>query len=221
MRTIALVTQKGGAGKSTLASSLAVAAHESGEKVCLIDMDPQASLTNWSKTRGGSDIPVVAVTPGKLPSTLNALEAKGWTLVIIDTPGAEGAASSAAMSAAQLSVIPSRPTAFDLWASANTRKALKEMRAEYVFLLNQCPPAQQNARVADGVAALEAMGGLLSPMVLARVDYQEAARLGWGVTELNASGAAAGEMRALWASLKRRLAKAKATVKPAAASKAA
>jgi chromosome partitioning protein len=220
MRTIALVTQKGGAGKSTLASSLAVAAHESGERVCLIDMDPQASLTAWGKTRGESDIPVVAISPGKLPATLNALDAKGVTLAIIDTPGAEGAASSAAMGAAQLSVIPSRPTAFDLWASANTRKALKEMRADYVFLLNQCPPAQQNARIAEGVAALEAMGGLLSPMVLARVDYQEAARLGWGVTEFNSGGAAAGEMRALWSSLKRRLAKAKPVAK-LATSKAA
>ena len=59
------------------------------------------------------------------------------------------------------------------------------------------------------MAALEAMGGLLSPLVLARVDYQEAARRGWGVTEYNPGGAAADEMRALWASLKKRL-KAKA-----------
>jgi chromosome partitioning protein len=219
MRTIALVTQKGGAGKSTLASSLAVAAHESGERVCLIDMDPQATLSTWSKTRGESDIPVLAVTPGKLKSALAALESKGMTVTIIDTPGAEGAASSAAMAAAQLCVIPSRPTAFDLWASANTRKALKEMKGEYVFLLNQCPPSQQNARIADGVAALEAMGGLLSPMVQARVDYQEAARLGWGVTEFNGNGPAAGEMRALWTSLKRRVAKAKAP--KAASAKAA
>jgi chromosome partitioning protein len=219
MRTIALVTQKGGAGKSTLASSLAVAAHENGERVCLVDMDPQATLTTWGKTRGESDVPVIAAGPAKLRPVLNALAAKGVTLAIIDTPGAEGAASSAAMSVAQLSVIPSRPTAFDLWASANTRKALKDAGAEYVFLLNQCPPAQQSARVAEGVAALEAMGGLLSPMVLARVDYQEAARLGWGVTELNPGGAAAGEMRALWASVKRRLAKTKAP--KLAASKAA
>ena len=218
MRTIALVTQKGGAGKSTLAPSLAVAAHESGERVCLVDLDPQATLTTWGKTRGESDIPVIAASPAKLRPVLDALAAKGVTLAIIDTPGAEGAASSAAMSIAQLSVIPSRPTAFDLWASANTRKALKDAGAEYVFLLNQCPPAQQSARVAEGVSALEAMGGLLSPMVLARVDYQEAARLGWGVTELNPGGAAAGEMRALWASVKRRLTKVKA---PKLASKAA
>ena len=205
MKTIALVTQKGGAGKSTLATSLAVVATEAGERVCLIDMDPQATLTAWSKTRGEADIPVIAVSPGKLPAALAALAAKGVTLTILDTPGAEGAAASAAMAAAQLNVIPCRPTAFDLWASANTRKTLKDLRADYVFALNQCPPAQQNARVAEGVAALEAMGGLLSPLVLARVDYQEAARRGWGVSEYNPGGAAADEMRALWGSLKKRL----------------
>jgi chromosome partitioning protein len=208
MKTIALVTQKGGAGKSTLASSLAVAAFEAGERVCLIDLDPQATLTTWGKTRGEADIPVVAATPAKLPAVIAALADKGVTLAFIDTPGAEGPAASAAMSAAQLCLIPARPTAFDLWASANTREALKRGKGDYVFVLNQCPPAQQSARIEEGVAALEAMGGLLSPLVLARVDYQEAARLGWGVTELNPHGAAAGEMRALWASLKKRLAKA-------------
>src|SRR5438270_12566424 len=124
MRVIALVTQKGGAGKSTLASSLAVAANEADERVCLIDMDPQASLTTWGKTRGETDVPVISATPAKLRAVLGALAAKGVTLAIIDTPGAEGAAAAAAMAAAQLSVIPARPTAFDLWASANTRKAL-------------------------------------------------------------------------------------------------
>jgi chromosome partitioning protein len=218
MRTIALVTQKGGSGKSTLASSLAVAAHEAGERVCLIDMDPQATLTTWGKTRGETDVPVIAASPAKLKAVLAALAEKGVTLAILDTPGVDGAASAAAMAAADLNIIPSRPTAFDLWASEKTRVALKALKRDFVFLLNQCPPAQQSARVDEGVAALELLGGLLSPLVLARVDYQEAARNGWGVTEFNPHGAAAGEMRALWASLKRRLAK---PAKPAAAKKAA
>jgi chromosome partitioning protein len=219
MRTVAFVTQKGGSGKSTLASSLSVAAHEQGERVLVIDMDPQASLLSWSKTRGLDDVPVVAASPSKLTAVLEAAEKKGISLVIIDTPGADGAASTAAMKAADLNVIPSRPSVFDLWASAQTRAALKDSRSDYVFLLNQCPPAQQSARVDEGVATLEAMGGLISPLVLARVDYQEAARHGWGVTEINPNGPAAQEMRALWSSLKRRLAKGKA--KPAAAARAA
>ncbi len=216
MKSIAFVTQKGGAGKSTLATSVAVAAHEAGERVCLIDLDPQATLSIWGKTRGKSDLPVISATAAKLPAVLAALADKGVTLAIFDTPGAEGPAACAAIAAADLCVIPSRPTAFDLWASANTRKTIKEMKAEFAFVLNQCPPAQQNARVEEGIKALEAMGALMSPLILARVDYQEAARRGWGVTEWNAAGAAADEMRALWASLKKRLAKAGRATRKAA-----
>jgi chromosome partitioning protein len=209
MRTIAFVTQKGGSGKSTLASSLAVAAHEAGERVFIFDLDPQQSLTKWSKTRGEADIPVETVTPAKLPMALAAMAKAGVTLCILDTAGAESPATHAAMKAADLNVIPSRPNAFDLWATEQTRKTLRELGREFVFLLNQCPPAQQNSRVEDGVKALEAMGGLISPLVSSRVDYQEAARHGYGVSELNPSGQAAEEMRKLWSSLKRRLAKVK------------
>ncbi|MGO8798913.1 MAG: AAA family ATPase [Roseiarcus sp.] len=218
MRIISFVTQKGGSGKSTLASSLAVAAHAGGERVFIIDMDPQRSLANWAKTRGMDDVPVGAVTAAKLPATLAALAKNGFTLAIIDTAGAEGGSSTAAMKAADLNIIPSRPNIFDLWASEQTRASLKELKSEFVFVLNQCPPAQQTARVEEGAAALEAMGGLITPLVQARVDYQEAARHGLGVTEINPHGAAAGEIKALWSSIKRRLArgKAKAPVRKAA-----
>jgi chromosome partitioning protein len=210
MRTIAFVGQKGGSGKSTIASSLAVSAHEMKEEVCVIDMDPQASLMNWAKVRAARDIKVLASGAARLPALLASLERQGVTLTLLDTPGAEGAAFSAAMRVADLNIVPSRPSLFDLWAGARTRTALEEIGAEFVFLLNQCPAAQQTARVQDGVEALEEMGGLILPLILARVDYQEAARHGWGVTELNPYGAAAQEMRGLWQSIERRLAQVKA-----------
>lgn len=215
MRIISFVTQKGGSGKSTLASSLAVAAKEAGERVFVIDLDPQGSLLAWAKTRGADDIPVSAVSPGRLPATLAALEKNGFTLAIIDTAGAESAAALAAMKEADLNIIPSRPNVFDLWASELTRATLRKMRADYVFVLNQCPPAQQTARVEEGAAALEAMGGLITPLVLSRVDYQEAARQGRGVSEIHPTGAAAAEMKAMWSSIKRRMAKGKPARKAA------
>jgi chromosome partitioning protein len=205
MRTIAFVSQKGGSEKSTIASSLAVAAYETKEEVCVVDMDPQGSLTRWAKIRAAGDIDVIASGAARLPALLASLERKGVTLAILDTPGAEGAASSSAMRVADLNIVPSRPSMFDMWASARTRAALEEIGAKFVFLLNQCPPAQQAARVQDGVEALEEMGGLISPLVLARVDYQEAVRHGWGVTELNRYSAAAQEMRGLWQSINGRL----------------
>jgi chromosome partitioning protein len=209
MRTIAFVGQKGGSGKSTIASSLAVAAQAMGEKVCLVDMDPQGSLANWARTRAARDVAVIASGAARLPAWLAFLERKGVTLAILDTPGAEGAASSGAMQVADLNIVPSRPSLFDLRASARTCAALEEIEAQFVLLLNQ-RPLRQTAQVQDCVETLEEMGDLISPAILMRADYQEAARHGWGVTELNPDGAAAGEMRGLWESIRGRLARAKA-----------
>jgi chromosome partitioning protein len=217
MRTIAFVTQKGGSGKSTLAACLAVAAHEKGERVFLIDTDPLMSLSKWAKARGEQGLAVEWVPAQKLTSALAMLARKGITLAIIDTGAGESLAAAAAIKAADLCIIPARPNAFDLWASELTRKACSAARKEFAFLLNQCPPAQQSSRIEDGAKALEAMGGLLTPLVSTRVDYQEAARHGLGVTELNSHGVAAEEMRDLWASVKRRMARSKsAGVKKAA-----
>ncbi len=163
--------------------------------------------------RGQSEIAVEHIPASKLVKALEALEKKGVTLVVIDAPGEDCENLAAAIRAADLCVIPARPNVFDLWASEVTRAKVKEAGKEYIFLLNQIPPAQQNARVEQGAKALQAMGGLLAPMVSARVDYQEAARHGLGVAELHPSSVAAQEMRELWASVKRRLKKGATTAK--------
>lgn len=215
MRTIAFVTQKGGAGKSTLASSIAVAARRAGERVFIIDLDPLQSLVKWSQAREDADVPVEHVPPMKLGKALTALEKKGVTLVVIDAPGADSEFSEAAIRAADLCIIPARPNVFDLWASELTRASIKDKKKDYAFLLNQCPPAQQNSRVEQGVQILQNMGALLTPLISSRVDYQEAARLGLGVSELHPDGVAAQEMRELWLSIKKRLKKgAAAPAKP-------
>jgi chromosome partitioning protein len=213
MRTIAFVTQKGGAGKSTLASSVAVTAAMAGERVFIIDLDPLQSLVKWSKLRETNDIAVDHVPAGKLQKALEALEKKGVTLAVIDAPGEDSELLAAAIRAADLCIIPSRPNVFDLWASEVMRVKVKEAGKDYAFLLTQCPPAQQNSRVDQGAKALQAMGGLLAPLVSARVDYQEAARLGLGVGEFHPSGVAAQEMRELWSCVKRRLKKGAASAK--------
>jgi chromosome partitioning protein len=215
MRTISLVTQKGGSGKSTLAACLAVAAQEAGERVFLFDMDPQKSLLKWGSRRADKELPVEAITAAKLPAALAALATGKVTLAIIDTPATETPASEAAIKASDLCIIPVRPTIFDIWSSEVTRGKIKTMMKDYVFLLNQCPSSRETQRVLDGAAAIEAMGGLLRPLIASRVDYQEAAREGMGVTEISEDGKAAEEMRQLWTSLKKRLSRIKAAEKQA------
>lgn len=205
MRTIAFVTQKGGSGKSTLAACIAVAAQEAGERVFLIDLDAQKSLTKWAQTRDDKTLPIASMSAAKLPSTLAALEANKVSLVVIDTPATDSPLTEAAIKAADLCIIPARPTVFDIWSSEVTRSRIKAQRKEFVFVLNQCPTFADSARVQEGAEALEAMGGLITPPIVSRVDYQEAAREGMGVTEIAPDGKAADETRRLWSSLKRRL----------------
>ena len=156
MQILAFVTQKGGTGKSTLAASLAVAASEAGEKVAILDMDPQGSLVSWRAQRDRADIEVSAVEPILLASTLALLDRKGVSFCIIDTEGAGSEAARLAMGVADLCVIPVRPNAFDLWASDLTRRTVRSLGKEGVFLLNQCPPLHQGQRVQAGVKSLAA-----------------------------------------------------------------
>ncbi len=90
--------------------------------------------------------------------------------MIVDTPATDSTATEAAMKAADLCVIPARPTVFDIWSSEVTRKKLKALGKEYVFVLNQCPPQQDSQRVQDGAKALEIMGGLLTPLIASRAS---------------------------------------------------
>jgi chromosome partitioning protein len=111
--------------------------------------------------------------------------------------------SLAAIDAADLVIVPVRPATFDIWASEVTGRKLKMMDKEFVFLLNQCPRAQDDPHLQECIAALESTGPVLSPAVRARNVFLSAGRTGKGVSEVEPKGEAAREMRALWLAVKR------------------
>ena len=114
MNTIAIIGQKGGTGKTTLAEILAVAAELDGIVTAAIDLDPQASLCHWSDLRG-ADTPIVIDTqPARLPKTLETAKSQGVGLCVIDTAGRAEQAALAACKAADLVLIPVQPTVTDL-----------------------------------------------------------------------------------------------------------
>lgn len=201
MKTIAFVTQKGGAGKTTLAASLAVAAQEAGETVAVLDLDPQQSLTNWGNDRT-ADAPAVdyleAGSIPQLPSILKALEGRGYTLVILDTAGIDSTGTHIAMQASDICLIPSRPTRMDLRATRVTYEAAIRMQRPFLFALNQCPPQPNNPRAAEAAQALSMLGLIAEPLIMQRADHQDAFATGLGVTEYATDGKAAEEMRLLW-----------------------
>ena len=201
LKTIAFVNSKGGTGKSTLAAAVGVAAEASGEKVFMIDLDPQGSLSAWGERRKADTPAVDRIAPDRLPAAIAGLAAGGYTLAIIDTPGLDTPATAAAMRAADLSLIPARASTLDLEATRPTLAALARLNRAYAFVLNSCP-AGRSGRIADASRALSLLG-VLAPVMVQRMEHVDAVGLGLGVTEIG--GKAADETNALWIWIKQRI----------------
>jgi len=205
MRSIAFVTQKGGSGKTTLAASLAVAATDAGERVIVLDLDPQASLVRWGERRQGANArnkvmvePLEAERLPRLCAILEGLAGVGFTLAIFDTAGADGAAARLVTEAADLCLLPARPTRLDVDATAATFRAVYLAKRKAAFVLNQCPTTYRSSRASESAKGLMRLGVLAEPMLFARMDFQDAMAAGLGVTEYARGGQAAREVDALW-----------------------
>jgi chromosome partitioning protein len=205
MRTIALLTQKGGAGRTTLAASLAVAAAHAGETVIALDLDPQASLSRWGKRRAAANAPnKVVIEPlererlSRLHAIIEGLAGVGFTIAIFDTAAADGAADHFVAEAADLCLLPTRPTCLDVDATAATFRAVYLAKRKAAFVLNQCPPNYRSLRTSQSAKGLTHLGVLAEPTLCARMDFQDAIEAGLGVTEYARGGRAAQEIEALW-----------------------
>lgn len=203
MKVISLVTQKGGSGKSTLCVSLAVAAQEAEKLVYILEMDRQATATQWAQSRKGKDPEVAQVRAENLETMLKKIEAGAPDFVFIDTPGVDNPGTNEAIRLADLCLIPCRPTPADLKAMRPTLAAIHRLGKDFAFVLNQAPP--RSYRVRETTEGLQVLGVLAEVTMVMRNDHQDAIGLGLGVTEFNKDGPAAEEVRQLWAWIDNRL----------------
>ena len=197
MHVIAFLSQKGGSGKTTLAVHTAVAAHEAGRRVLVVDTDPQRSATVWSEAREASEPLVATAAPADLGRVLEAARAEGIDLVIIDTaPHAAPEAASIARSS-DFVIIPCRPTAFDLAAAGRAVAIVKAARVAAGFVLSACPV--RAPEIAETRAALAEHGlPVASAEITERRAFSRAVATGRAVTEFEGEGRAADEIRAFW-----------------------
>ncbi len=202
MKAITFVTQKGGSGKSTLCISLAVAAQEAGQSVCILEMDRQATVTDWAEHRRADTPEVAQIDATQLDDIMARLRSSDFDYVFIDTPGVDSPGSLAAIRAADLCVIPCRPTPADLRAFKPTLAAIYRLEKKFAFVLNQTPP--RSYRVRDASDGLAVLGVLPDVNIVMRNDHQDALGMGQGVTEYNPTGQAASEVRRLWTWIEKR-----------------
>ena len=111
MKAITFVTQKGGSGKSTLCINLAVAAQEAGRSVCILEMDRQATVSDWAEHRTSESPEVAQIDATQLDEVMRNLRGSAYDYVFIDTPGVDSPGTLAAIRAADLCIIPCRPSA--------------------------------------------------------------------------------------------------------------
>jgi hypothetical protein len=141
MKTIAIVSQKGGAGKTTLAIHLAVAAENAGYSTALLDMDPQGTAEAWAEWRNAETPAIVAAKATTLTRKLEQAATAGAGIVIIDTPPLAEAESREAARSADIVLIPCRPRAFDLHAVQTTADLVKFAGKPAFVIFNAAPRA--------------------------------------------------------------------------------
>lgn len=207
MRTIAVVARKGGAGKTTVAAQLALAAHLSGARTVLADVDPQASAAEIMQARRDDGPRYIQSTPRGLPGAQVTVQRAGADVMFVDTPGGSEPGMSNAVVISDLALLVARPTYLDLVAAARTAEALKWLRKPALVVLNQAPSSRNGMEppaVRKALKALGVVGLTIVPVVLrSRTSYQTALESGRSVIEAEPGGAAAEEVGALWGFMQR------------------
>src|SRR5687768_1381554 len=197
MRVLALSSQKGGSGKTTLSGHLAVQAERAGAgPVCLIDIDPQGSLADWWNEREAEMPAFAQTTVARLQADLAILRQQGFKLAVIDTPPAITMAIQSVISVAELIVVPTRPSPHDLRAVGATVDLCDRAAKPLIFVVNAATP---KAKITSEAAVALSQHGTVAPITLHhRTDYAASMIDGRTVMEVDPEGRSAREVTALW-----------------------
>ena len=223
MRTLAILSQKGGTGKTTVVVHLACAAQAAGKRTLIADMDPQRSAAEWRRTRRLAAPSLIEAKAGTLFVASHTAERTGVDLMVLDTRPAQDADTAEAVRLADLCLLVLRPSFFDVKAIGRTLEMTRAMAKPSMFLINQAPAQREHREppaVLEAVAALRELDAPLAPIGLrARNVYQSAVAKGLTAQEATPGSAAAQEIGLLWAHLEQTLwapAAAQPASKPAA-----
>lgn len=206
MRTIAVIARKGGSGKTTVATHLALAAHLRGMKTLVADTDPQHSALEVFKARQGSGPERTDSTGPKLFALQMAAVRDGTQAMFIDTAAGAVEDVANAVVLADLSLLILRPTFLDLAAAIHTVDTVRRLRKPAVVVVNQAPPAREGVETPAVRRALQALSILRLPvaptLLRSRAVYQTALETGRSAEEAD-DPAAAQEVAALWGFIER------------------
>ncbi len=207
MRTVAVIGRKGGSGKTTIATHLAIGFYLRGRRTLMADCDPQLSAVEVLKSRLDLGPEPVASSAGKLAALKAAAGESGLDALVVDTPAVLQEETEQAVMLADLSILVVRPTFLDLTAAVHTSSIIRQLRRPGLVVLNQAPVARENVEPPVVKRAIEALNLLrlqVAPVVIrSRGAYQTVLESGRSVEELRFEMVAAQEMKELCAYIDR------------------
>ena len=205
MKTLGVIAQKGGTGKTTLSVHLAVQAVKNGNRVLLVDMDPQASASAWWKRRPDERPELVQASGGELPGVLEHARSTGYDVLVADTAPHNSSDSRICAQQADFVMIPTRPAILDLDAIGATTSIVADIGSKACIVLNACPPPRRVTEAHIVTEAREALAVYGLPIcavaVSQRAVFGHALIDGLAVSEFDPDGKAAQEMAQLWKTL--------------------
>jgi len=197
LQVVALTSQKGGSGKTTMTGHLAVQAALTGNgPVAIVDTDPQGSMAGWGRARSVDEPVVFAAAPAQLSALIARLRDEGFKLVFVDTPPAVTDAIADVVALSDLVLIPTRPSPHDLRAVGATVDIVEHHDKAMVFIVNS---ATRGARITSEAAIALSQHGTVAPVTIHhRVDYAASMIDGRTVMEVRVDSRSAKEITALW-----------------------
>lgn len=200
MHVISVLNQKGGAGKTTIATHLARALQLKGHSVLLVDSDPQGSARDWAAVRDDQEVPVVGIDRPTIERDLKGLANKDF-VVIDGAPQAHDLAVSA-IKASNLILIPVQPSPYDVWATAalvdlvKQRIEITDGALKAAFVVSRAIKGTKLG--SEVISALEDYGlPVLDTKITQRVIFPSSAGVGLTAMDQDPSGEAAAEISAL------------------------
>jgi chromosome partitioning protein len=198
MKTIAIVSQKGGVGKTTAAIELGFAAHAAGFPTAIIDLDPQGTAAKWGDRRESDGPSVIGGQASRLSVILDTARANGAELVIIDTPPSAEAIALQAAKVSDFILIPTRAGGFDIEAIQTTLEMAEFAKRPAAVVVNAVPTNRQHLGITTH-AGLRERGFAVAPVIwMERAAFADLGADGIPAQERDPESKASQEVAALF-----------------------
>ncbi|WP_395601228.1 ParA family partition ATPase (plasmid) [Pseudomonas sp. A1437] len=202
MTVIAVMNQKGGAGKSTVCTGLAQALNLVGRDVVLIDSDPQGSMKDWTEANPDQPVTIYTIERNQLASQIPRLPND---IVIIDGTAKAADLAKKTIAVADIIIIPVQPAPFDVWSTGDMVAMIQDRMDELrgtgqslraYFLVNR---AIGNSKLSKSISKTLAGYGfpVLKSRLVSRTAHPNAQMIGKTPLDTQPGGLAARELRAL------------------------